>query len=97
MPSKEDRREDDLYPVVYQAVRDALWDVAGTVAYALFLIAIFLIGLQLLLSGLFFTLSEANAAAVTIGFILVLAAVIQFLRLFDFIPSVRSVLGQPLE
>lgn len=91
MDSNDDPQSDDIYPVVYQAVHDALWNVLGTAAYALILAVFFLIGLQIIIFGLFAMNAPTGIGALVLGCLLSIGSAIQFLRLFDLFPSFRSI------
>jgi len=86
-------QNDDLYPVLYRAVHDALWNVIGTVIWALVLVAMFLFGLQIVAFGLFASAppqqSLASIVVLIAGGVLVVGSAIRLLQLFDILPSLR--------
>lgn len=90
MATDDESRTDDLYPVVYRAVHDALWDVLGTAVYALVLAVFFVLGLQLIVFELFTISSSIAIGTLLLGCVLVIGSIVQFLRLFDLMPSLRN-------
>lgn len=88
VPSDNRGPEDnELYPVVRRAVEDALWNVVGSVVYGLFLVLLGLVGLQLLLFGLFTrTVTAPTVAVFAGGGLCVIAAAVGLLRLAGMSP-----------
>lgn len=78
-PSSVDAEE--LYPVVRRAVEDALWNIVGSVFYGLFLVLLGLVGVQLVLFGIYATTSPLTLGVVGLGTLLVAGAGVGLLRL----------------
>lgn len=90
MPSAA-RDPDETYHVVRSAVEDALWNVLGTVVYALFLVFLLFVGIQFLAVAAVGPLTDDGTLVVfIIGGVLVLAGVIELVRTFDLFPSIRG-------
>jgi hypothetical protein len=81
--------EDNQYDLVYQATYDALWTVVGEVVYGLFLVALFLVSLNIVvisLTGSVATVSPIPIVIAVLGVVLALVSVHRFARLFDLLP-----------
>lgn len=83
----KDPRNEKLYGIVYEATRDAFLNVIGTIVYAALLVYVLFIGLA-------FVIQSGTALSVTgtvftsfLGLLIVIAAALQLLQLFDRLPS----------
>jgi drug/metabolite transporter (DMT)-like permease len=82
---------DETYHVVRRAVEDALWNVLGTVVYALVLVFLLFVGLQFIAVAAVGPLTESGTLVVfLIGGVLVLVGVVELVRTFDLFPSIRG-------
>jgi hypothetical protein len=88
-PNYGHRNPGRSYDQVYRATYDAVWAVVGEVIYGLFLMALFLVGLDIVVVSLTGFAATATPIAVVfalLGVVLVIVTAHRFAKLFDLLP-----------
>ena len=79
---------DETYAVVRRAVRDAIWDVLGTLAMAAFAVVLLFVGVSVASAGLRAT-GPLRWLTLAFGVVVAVAAFVQLLREFRIGPFSR--------
>lgn len=83
---RSDLDADDIYAITRRAIRDAIWDVLGTIAYLGFITLLVLIGLSSLSAGLSGLPEPGSVLTVVFGGVVLIVAVLLALDEFGVPP-----------
>jgi membrane protein YdbS with pleckstrin-like domain len=79
--------DDEQYETMYRAQHDALWDVIGTIAYAIFIFIGFLVGIWVFAFAMAMPSYSMSGVFALLGLALLIVSIIRFVKLFDLIPN----------
>lgn len=82
----DNRQDADTYDLVYQATRDALWDVLGTATLILFYLALSAIGLSIAVGGIGpFLRGSGSVTALAVGVLALVVGAVAAVRVYQLV------------